>query len=189
MRFTLPLRRYSSAWILFTQEIKSEKCPHCSKSYTLKCHGSLYGTDIEKPDTIRRGLRFYCSNRYSNEGCGRTFSIHFSTVIPYHSVTAYHLGTFLDQLLKAQSVHQAWYQSTIPFSLRTAYQWMRKFRLNLSPLRANLYHLAGTWAEKGMHVVLETITMLQETFSQPCYLSGAQQKLQLSVLQPLSSSS
>ena len=82
MRFTNSLLPKTSKWIFFCEGIKSEQCPHCGKLYTLKSHGSLYGIDPVKPEVARRVLRFYCSNRYSNKGCGKTFSINFETIIP-----------------------------------------------------------------------------------------------------------
>jgi len=182
MRFTSLLQIKTSALLFFTQSITAKPCPHCSHNYTVKRHGSLYGVDLYKPEALRRGIRFYCSNRYSNRGCGRTFSIHFNTVIPYQSVNAELLSSFFRKLLESRSVHQAWHDSSVPFSLRCAYRWVKKFTLNLPSLRHKLHRLLKSLPLTENSIELETISILSDLFPSPNFLAAAQLELQVPIL-------
>lgn len=181
MRFTSSLLPKTSEWTFFCEGIKSKQCPHCGKLYTLKSHGSLYGIDPVKPEVARRGLRFYCSNRYSNKGCGQTFSIHFETIIPYHTVRSSHLRDFFKLLLKGYTTHRAWYSSLVPFSLRSACSWLLKFKLNLPTLRSKLHEWAKNIQPTNQSLEIETINMLKEAFSQQDFIASTQKNLQQSI--------
>ena len=62
-----------------------------------------------------RGLRLLCSDRYSNSGCGRTFSAHWDELIPGASLAA------------APSRHAAWAATTLTISLTGAYRWFSRW--------------------------------------------------------------
>ena len=130
MRFTTPLIFKSSEWILISESVKSEPCRHCNRRGYLNNHGALRGIHITKPKQQTRGVRIYCSNRYSNRGCGRTFSILFNSMLPSLSIRAKQLTDFFKKLLTSKNVHAAWYSSAITFSLRSAYRWVKRLQLN-----------------------------------------------------------
>ena len=139
MRFTSPLIFPSSKWLLTSEIVKAKPCRHCKQSGQLKSHGALRGIHLSKPKPALRGIRIYCSNRYSNMGCGRTFSVLFSSMLPSLTVRAKHLSLFFKKLLTANSIHAAWHSSRIPFSLRSAYRWIEKLKLNQAMLRTTVY--------------------------------------------------
>ena len=134
MKFTTPLARRSSQLLKFTQIILSSACPHCDKHNSITRHGYLKGASLTSSSVIERDLRFFCSNRYSNTGCGSTFSILFSTFIPRHSMLAGALGQFLESAVKT-SVHKAWHASDLPFSIRSSYRWFKRFKVAQSLIR------------------------------------------------------
>lgn len=183
MQFTSFLLPKSFKWTLFCEDVKSKQCPHCGKIHTLKSHGSLYGVDPVKPEKSRRALRFYCSNRYSNKGCGQTFSVYFKSIIPYHTVRSSHLSDFFRLLLQGCTVHMAWYSSLIPFSLRSASSWLIKLKLNLSSLRSKLHELMKNISPTHLSPEMETLNMLKEHFSQDDFIASAQNNFQLPILQ------
>lgn len=139
MRYTTPLRHLTNAWLLAGENIKAEPCRHCSATGHVKNHGQLTGIGINRPENTTRGLRFFCSNRYSNKGCGRTFSVLFSTFITHHSLDTKHLLTLINQLLITPNTHAAWHRSGIPFSLRSVYRWVKKLSLNQPTIRHILH--------------------------------------------------
>jgi hypothetical protein len=63
-------------------EIPAAGCPRCRSTTALGPHGHLRGNSPTDGSRVNRGLRFFCSNRCSNPGCGGTFSVHWNTVIP-----------------------------------------------------------------------------------------------------------
>jgi hypothetical protein len=81
---------------------------------------------------------FFCSNRHSNTGCGRTFSIHWDDVIPRHSLPAEHLAALVRSAHEGRSIHRAWAASKLWISLTSAYRWLRRWKLNLGHIRTRL---------------------------------------------------
>lgn len=84
------------------------------------------------------GSAFFCSNRHSNTGCGRTFSIHWDDVIPRCSLPAEHLASLILAVHEGKSVHQAWATSSLWISLTSAYRWLCRWRLHLGHIRTRL---------------------------------------------------
>lgn len=165
MRFTTPLAFPSSAWLLLSESVKTDPCCHCKKKGSLKSHGALRGAHLSKPEKELRGIRFFCSNRYSNKGCGRTFSILFSSMIPALSLRAKQLTHFFKELLQKDSIHAAWHGSHLPFSLRSAYRWVKKFQLNQSTIRSAVYSTLPNEDASPLAPHLETIRYLQASSS------------------------
>lgn len=166
MRFTSPLTFPSSKWILTSEALKAKPCRHCNQSGQLKSHGALRGIHLSEPRKSLRGIRIYCSNRYSNIGCGRTFSVLFSSMIPALTVRARHLSEFFKKLLTANSIHAAWHSSHIPFSLRSAYRWVEKLKLNQAILRTAVYSSIPSEHHNSSPPHLETISYLNAAFPQ-----------------------
>jgi hypothetical protein len=81
---------------------------------------------------------FFCSNRHSNNGCGRTFFIHWDDVIPRCSLPAEHLAALVQLVHEGSSVHHAWSASKLWISLTSAYRWLTRWRLFLSHVRTRL---------------------------------------------------
>lgn len=182
MRFTTPLIFPSSNWLLTAEILKAKPCRHCKKRGNLKSHGALRGTHLSEPQQALRGIRIYCSNRYSNKGCGRTFSVLFSSMLPSLTVRAKHLSLFFKKLLTANSIHAAWYSSGIPFSLRSAYRWINKFKLNQATIRSAVYSTLPPESPHPPHPHLETINYLTAAFPQSDnFIEAFQQQTQTSL--------
>lgn len=193
MQFTMPFCAESSQRLLFCEKIKATRCKHCKKSRTFKSHGFLYGVCVKSSGKAIRGLRFFCSNRYSNKGCGRSLSVFYNTCIPYHTVKSHHLVLILKLLQSGTTVHKAWYQSRLPFSSQTAAQWVNKFKLNLSQIRHKLYNLATEQIRKIRYseqtVEMETLDLLETHFTDSDFIAQMQSKFQLPFLSRLNISS
>lgn len=182
MRFTTPLAFPSSKWLLISETVKSEPCRHCKKNGHLKSHGALRGIHISEPKMVIRGIRIYCSNRYSNMGCGRTFSVLFSSMLPALTVRAKHLSLFFKALLTVNCVHAAWHSSRIPYSLRSAYRWIKKLKLNQATLRAAAYSTLPCESPHSPLPHLETISYLTTAFPQSDnFVRAFQQQTQISL--------
>lgn len=166
MQFTTPLTFPSSKWLLISETIKATPCRHCNKSNYLKSHGPLRGIHLSKPEKKLRGIRFYCSNRYSNKGCGRTFSVLFSSMLPKLTVRAKQLKTFFKRLLTERSIHAAWHGSKIPFSLRSAYRWVEKLKLNQATIRSKIYSSLPCRSNCSSPPHCETISYLNTAWPQ-----------------------
>ena len=180
MRFIEPLRTNTTEWVVFRENIKSQQCPHCGCSHTVRSHGSLYGVGVQKDNVVRRGARFYCSNRYSNKGCGHTFSVHFNTVIPYHSVRSFHIVLLLVLFLTGGALHRAWHNSSIPFTFQSALHWFKKFKLNLPKSGHRLHDLIRRKIEySNQSIEIETVNLLKNAFSEPDFVAQFQQQFQL----------
>jgi len=163
VKFTSLIPTVSALRTKLLQKTLSEPCPHCSKQGTIRRHGFLRGKDLHKPTTIERGLRFFCSNRYSNKGCARTFSIFFDSVIPRHSVSSRDLGEFLRHVLEESSIHAAWTHMKWPFSISSAYRWINSFKENMARIRPHL-HERNDGDSSSSSPLHETIRLLSTTF-------------------------
>lgn len=163
MKFTSLSPAASTLWAKLLQQILSSPCPHCAKQGAIRRHGFLRGKDLRQPKTIKRGIRFFCSNRYANKGCARTFSLFFDTSIPRHSLSSQDLGEFLRKSLQASSIHAAWAQMKLPFSISSAYRWIKSLKRNMARIRP-LLHESQHHAHASSSVLQETIRLLLETF-------------------------
>lgn len=115
-------------------EIRLAGCRHCGCRESVIAHGYLRG--IARHRHPRPA--FFCSNRHSNAGCGRTFSVHWEDVIPRCSLPARDLATLIRSVDEGKSVHSAWAASRLWISLSSAYRWLRRWMLHLAHIRTRL---------------------------------------------------
>lgn len=188
MRFTPLIQYQTSKWLLLCETVKAEPCQCCQKKGHLKRHGRLRGISLTGIEPCIRGLRFYCSNRYSNSGCGRTFTVFFNTVVPHLTVRAKQLSAFFQLLLTGKSSHAAWYSIALPFSLRSAYRWIARLKSNQPTLRSAVYTDLPEAELENMPTHLATVTYLQQRLpSAECFVSAYQQQTQTSFFSASSS--
>jgi len=178
VQFTSLQAHASPQWDKYHKKVTSSPCPHCSKEGFIRRHGYLKGKDLQKPKTIKRGLRFFCSNRFNNKGCARTFSIFFDVFLPRHSVTSHYLSIFLNEALHSSSIHATWHRIKLPFSINSAYRWMKKFKQNLARIRPFL-HEHYTGGHDSSTPLQQTLQLLQSTFPF-CFTSQFQSVFQTS---------
>lgn len=146
-------------------------------------HSFLYGNDPADAGGERlRGQRIYCSNRGQRGGCGRTFSIFFSDILPRHSVTATLLWKLLCQLFSGCSLKAAAQSQALPFALETLYQLRQRLRLRLGLLRPLLCRKQAAPASSDADALLQTVRHFMALFpSTDCPL----QEFQLSFARPV----
>ncbi len=152
-------------------------CPHCRQAGTFNNHGWLKNKAGEV-----RGIRFWCSpRRKAHPGCGRSYCIWLSGIIPGHSVAAQVLWCFLFAWFELKgNVLAAWQHANTGFSTDSAYRWVKRFVLNQGEIRTRLSRVQAppqplkesTHADLFEHlsVVLESnsiIEAFQIRFQQP----------------------
>ena len=113
MKFTRFLAPNSLELLDLRVKLRAEGCRRCHCTKSVVGHGYLWGHAATGPHDDTRGLRFLCSNRYSNVGCGKTFSIHWDTVIPYCSLRTVELLGLLREVAAGLSTHGAWAASRL----------------------------------------------------------------------------
>ena len=117
--------------------LKQVRCPHCACAGTLIRHSILYGNNPDSSAAqVKRGQRVHCSNRDQRPGCGHTFPIFLSGVLPRHTVTTTVLWAFIQALLAGLSLRAA--AKNLPLTLESFYGLRRKMRLALAVLRTRL---------------------------------------------------
>ncbi len=162
--------------------LKQVQCPHCACSGTLIRHSILYGND---PDSsahqVKRGQRVLCSNRDLRPGCGHTFPIFLSEVLPRHTVTATVLWTFIQALLAGLSLRTA--AKNLPLALETFYGLRRKMRIKLDILRTRLLGSRSPPHSERSDPLLATFELLSTLFAgNACPLAAFALRFQISFL-------
>lgn len=129
--------------------------------------------------------RFFCSNRYSHGGCGRTFSSFWEQSIPYASLDTNRLSKLIECASERpeRAIHAIFQESKdrLQISLSTAYRWVRRFKLHQSTIRCALFRLVQRRRE-DCDLPNETITWrwLKEFFVElACPIAAFQSQSQL----------
>ena len=128
----------------YLDQLPFEVCPHCQALGGLKPHDIVYKLNDE--GLIPVGRRVFCSNRYQHSGCGRTFRLYLSDIIPRLRYTGVQLMLFILFLLQQKPIAIAYLKATGKTQSRHAYRWLNKlhhqcaaFRCSLS-VRASIPH-------------------------------------------------
>lgn len=143
MKFTRFVAPDSRALLDLRVAIRAGVCPHCHSSSALIGHGYLRGHAAEGHVSETRALRFFCSNRHSNTGCGRTFPVYCHSIIPCCSLRTVQLLVLLRAVSEGTSIHASWQSSSLAISLRSAYRWLARWKLLTTHLRAWLHRLVA----------------------------------------------
>jgi transposase-like protein len=116
--------------------IKLVACPHCRRCGALIGHGFLRGYAECGSERV---VRFFCSDRYLGEGCGRTFSVTLTTVLAGFVVRTLTLLCFAQAVLGGVTRRAAWLSAARgAFSLSSGYRLWRRLQAAQSALRARL---------------------------------------------------
>jgi len=144
--------------------LKQVRCPHCACFESLICHSILYGNGPDgSAGKVKRGQRVLCSNRDKRRGCGHTFPIFLSDVLPRHTVTATVLWTFIQALLSGLSLRVA--AKNLPLALESFYGLRRKMRLKLDILRTRLLGSLSPPGNERSDPLLATFEFLSSAFA------------------------
>ena len=152
----------------FYCRLKNIRCPHCRKIGYLILHGFLYGyCEKSYHARIKRGRRFFCSNRNRRKGCGRTFSILNARYIKGYSITSKSLSHFLSNIARGLTKPKALSLLYTTFTRSSAYRLYSRFKIGLSHIRALLFSLTGKIKFiNAANPVLETIFHLKTAFQE-----------------------
>lgn len=119
--------------------VKRVVCPHCGAVEALVGHGYLHGYAERGSETVVRGRRFLCSNRFRRPGCGRTFSVLLAHLLSRCIVGTELLLGFLRQLQGGRAVSAAWNAvATGAFRVQTGYRYLVKLHCRQASLRTRL---------------------------------------------------
>jgi len=136
-----------------------------------------------QPHIPKTQTAFFCSNRYSNKGCGRTLSILWSHLIARTSLAAGDLLKLIAAYSSGQSVHQIWSSGNFPLSLTSAYRWIARWHRQRGHIRSQLARIRPPPHLPGASANTSTFQHLHEAFPQdPCCIAAFQSRLQTDLL-------
>ncbi len=182
MKFTRFLAPNSLELLDLRVKIRADGCPRCQCTNSVVAHGYLRGNSDMGDQSATRGQRLLCSDRYSNIGCGGTFSIHWDTVIPFCSLRTVQLLGLLRAVSAGSSTHGAWAVSRLSVSVQTAYRWVARWRHHTAHLRARLCLVAPPPGKADDQPDVFTLRHLEAAFPTACCpLAAFQSGLQVAI--------
>lgn len=149
-------------------KLKLIECPSCGIQGYLICNGLLYGNDPTQMccARIERGQRIRCSKRGHSKGCGKSFCIHWASILPNRSIDSALITAFLNAVLQcAGKIHAAWQQGRRLFSLSTAYRIWKALDAAQSILRQQLCQCTGPPQSKERLPRLQLLVHLRAAFA------------------------
>jgi len=166
----------------FRAAVLSEPCPHCQRTGAIRAHGFIRSSSDSDAQDRTRALRFFCSDRRNHAGCGRTFSIHWSHVVPRSTISAELVSDLIASLIPLPERHpltEACTAGISTVSKSTAYRWAKRFRLHLGELRSRASMVIPP--DRQAHATPETATLaqLQQAFpGEACLVAAFQSQFQ-----------
>ncbi|MFC1758297.1 hypothetical protein ACFL2H_05960 [Planctomycetota bacterium] len=136
-----------TVWIFASQEQRDERlgllkclpCPHCQQTGALNRHGFLRGYDEQNfRQKAVRALRVFCSNRGSNKGCGRTFSVWIGDKVNRLFLDAKQLWEFLEQAATTGNKSEAFQKLGCSMGDSATYRIWKRFLQAQSAIRTAL---------------------------------------------------
>lgn len=143
-RFIPQIDLESCEFLNFRFSVRSQPCPHCHRTNFVKAHGYVRTSlqaDHQAASSIR-AVRFMCSARNGDSGCGRTFSIHWDHIVPGCSLDSAQVSRIVEthkptpdnMSLSDLAKTKQW-----SCSPSTAYRWRKRFSYHLAEIRSTLY--------------------------------------------------
>lgn len=164
--------RTAEEWTELVERLKVTPCPHCHVVGSLNRHGTLMGYD-ESQRQVLRARRVYCSNRHSQSGCGRTFSVWLADKIRRLSLSTHVVWRFLQQVIAGSIAAAA--RSMTERSDRTWQRVWKRFQLAQTILRSALIKRCPPPTLFSDRPEAQVIAHLQVAFSQDnCPLAAFQ---------------
>jgi len=159
--------------------ILSKPCPHCHCTGFVRSHGYH-----KRTHAAPHASRFFCSNRYSHGGCGRTFSVFWDQSIPYASLDTKRLFKLIECVTEQpeRTIHAAFQQckDALQVSLSTVYRWLKRFESHQSTIRCALFKLGQRPKDCNLSNGEITWRWLKETFADlACPIAAFQRRFQL----------
>jgi len=149
--------------------LKCSPCPHCKHAGALNRHGFLRGYDEQNfRQKAVRAVRVFCSNRGSNEGCGRTFSVWIADKVKRLFLDAKSLWEFLHQAATTGNKSQAFQQLRCSMGDSATYRIWKRFLQAQSAIRTALAAFCPpprqTTESNSQCAAQATVAHLQEAF-------------------------
>lgn len=145
--------------------LKSLPCPNCKKIGFLNRHGFLRGYDSHATSKKSiRANRVFCNNRFSSQGCGRTFSIWLANTIKRLSLSAQQLWQFLSCAACASNKASAFEALGSSLSHSTAYRIWNRFQKAQSAIRTALTRLCPPPRLESLEPAQHTLEHLKTAF-------------------------
>ena len=143
----------------------------------------LLGIPFLQPFTRSQEAAFFCSNRHSHRGCGRTFSILWSHLITRSSIASGHLLELITGVVQGLPLHRVWHQGSFPFSITTAYRWLQRWQLNQAHLRSHLSRTHPPPRKKMGSASRSTLLHLSQAYpNERCRITAFQEQHQQHLL-------
>ncbi|MBT3335897.1 MAG: hypothetical protein HN395_05920 [Methylococcales bacterium] len=120
----------------YLDHLPFKACPHCRSNGFLKPHDVVYTLKQGRLNSV--GRRIFCSNRYQHSGCGRTFRLYLSNVIPKLHYTGVQLMLFILLLLQQKPIATAYFRATGQYRSRNGYRWLNQLQRQCSAFRCCL---------------------------------------------------
>ena len=182
MKFSPFLEPKSLDFLNLQARIKAAGCRHCQCPSAIVGHGHLRGYAASGGDRVSRGLRLLCSDRYSNQGCGATFSVHWDSVIPHCSLRTTQLLDLIRTVAASPSTHGAWFFSGSTLPITSVYRWVAKWRNRTAHIRTRLCLIVAPPGKSGDQPDPFTLQHLLAAFPQAaCCIAAFQSGLQVSI--------
>ncbi|MFO0814272.1 MAG: hypothetical protein U0796_13680 [Gemmatales bacterium] len=169
--------RTEAEWTQWVERLKLMPCPHCQVAGTLNRHGILMGYD-ESQRQVLRARRVYCSNRHSQRGCGRTFSVWLADKIRRLSLSTHVVWRFVREVI-AGSLAAATRAMAYERSDRTWQRLWKRFQRAQSTLRSALIKRCPSPTLSANRPEAQVIAHLQATFPVDCPLAAFQHTIHL----------
>ena len=143
-RFIPQIDLESCEFLNFRLSVRSQPCPHCHRSEFVKAHGYLRASRkaVDKIASPIRALRFMCSARNGDSGCGKTFSIYWDHVIPHASLNSAQVGRIIETHKSHPdnlSLSELITTDHAGCSPSTVYRGRKRFTRHLAEIRSTLY--------------------------------------------------
>jgi hypothetical protein len=158
------LRFFSSLDSLMTsiERLYLWTCANCNKVGSLRRHSHYFRVDPKGKEPIHHGQRVFCSNRYKNKGCGKTFTLQISVKLPrLHHLTK-DINDFLLHYSDSQNAIKSWKASVSYYAcICQPYRLLSFIKKSLPKLKAALGLLTkppdGIFANPVLQVIKQLI--------------------------------
>jgi len=139
------------------------QCPHCHQHDQWVSHGFIYKQlSFDQREPV--GKRILCSNRFGNNGCGRTHRFYCAHRTPYlhYSLSvciSFLIALVLDQL---HCVCSAYRHATGASDTRQAWRWLNKLKARLGAFRTFLLPLPEIPPDSSAHCASPLMSTLHD---------------------------
>ena len=141
-RFIPQIDLESCEFLNFRLSIRSQPCPHCQQTNFVKAHGYVRtSNNSDHHASSIRAIRFMCSPRTGDLGCGRTFTIHWDHIVPRCSLDSTQVSQIIETMAtnsKNSAISKLTGEKQWGFSTSTGYRWRKRFSKHFTEIRSAL---------------------------------------------------